>query len=753
MASTGQKRTRSERVAAIELPPGRWERAWKALHGTGVWLQLLICAIAALLICLVIRGWDPPFSYHVDQTLPRRVFSRVDFSDPDLTQQKRDVARAGARHVYVLDLAPLDQLRDRLRNTVTELTGVESYEALPQGLWDEFLPKSDTAAVLLDQQKRERYERFRQALADDEELKRFEAAIDAALTPLGQRGMLRQLVTDAGSGNPNEIVVYPTGDPAQREVVRVGDVLVGRDVAVRDALRERLGSPDVADSVFCWIRPRLSEVETLRFDRGETERNKDKAADDVPRQFRRADSMEPLAEAGPLELRQVNVLRREYDAINALKRTWWEKASRAGCIVMLVLGLLALCGLHLRFRKPRLTMSVKRQTLLLALIIITLALANWLGTNGRGAEIIPILILGQMIAVGYRREVALLGSGMVILLAALALGHGVGSLILLVGVTTTVILQLDMIRSRSKLIYVGFFGGIAAFALTLVGGVLDDQPIDSVMLTSAALCGVWTLVAGFLMTGLLPFVERLFGVLTDMSLLELSDVSHPLLQELVRRAPSTYNHSLTVGSIAEAAADAVGGRGLLARVGAYFHDIGKILQPDYFIENQPPNDNRHETLYPQMSTLVIFAHIKDGADLARRHKLPTSIIDFIEQHHGTTLVEYFFGRASQQSESDPDGQHVEERTYRYPGPKPQTKEAAVMMLADSAESACRSLVEPGSARIEAVVRDVSERRLKDGQFDESGLTLGELRTIENSVIKSLIANYHGRVKYPNQRTA
>ncbi len=753
MASSGQKRTRSERVAAIELPPGRWERAWKALHGTQVWLQLAICTAAALLICLVMRGWDPPFPYHVGQTLPRRVLSRVDFYDPDLTQQERVVARAGARHVYVRDLAPLDQLRDRLRNIVTELTGVESYEALPRGVWDEFLPKPEAGAALSEQEMRDRFERFRQALADDEELTRFEAAIDAALTPLGQRGMLGQLATDAGSGNPNEIVVYEAGDRSRSEVVRVGDVLIGRGVAVRDALRERLNSPHVADPVFYWIRPHLSEVQTLQFDPEETEQEKQHAADDVPEQFRRFESLEPLAEAGPLEFRHVNVLRREYNEVNLTKRTWLEKASRAGCVVILVLGLFALCALHLRFRKPQLTVSVKRQTLLLALIIITLALTNWLGTNGRGVEIIPILILAQMIAVGYRREVALLVSGMVILLAALALGHGVGWLILLIGVTTTVILQLDRIRSRSKLIYVGFFGGITAFALTFVGGVLDDQPIDLVMLTSAALCGVWTLVAGFLMTGLLPFVEKLFGVLTDMSLLELSDVSHPLLQELVRRAPSTYNHSLTVGSIAEAAADAVGGRGLLARVGAYFHDIGKILQPGYFIENQPPNDNRHESLYPQMSTLVIFAHIKDGADLARRHKLPTSIIDFIEQHHGTTLVEYFFGRASEQSESDPDGQHVEERTYRYPGPKPQTKEAAVMMLADSAESACRSLVEPGSARIEAVVRQVSERRLKDGQFDESGLTLGELRTIENSVIKSLIANYHGRVKYPDQRTA
>ena len=190
-------------------------------------------------------------------------------------------------------------------------------------------------------------------------------------------------------------------------------------------------------------------------------------------------------------------------------------------------------------------------------------------------------------------------------------------------------------------------------------------------------------------------------------------------------------------------------------MGAYFHDIGKMLKPDYFAENQSPDVNRHETLAPAMSTLVIVAHVKDGADLARQHKLPDPIVRMIEQHHGTTLVEYFYGRASEQRKLDPNGtdNDVEERTFRYPGPRPQTKEVGVLMVADVAESACRSLIDPAPARIESTVREVTDRRLRDGQFDESGLSLPELRTVEQSVIKSLIANYHGRIKYPEQRTA
>jgi putative nucleotidyltransferase with HDIG domain len=256
-----------------------------------------------------------------------------------------------------------------------------------------------------------------------------------------------------------------------------------------------------------------------------------------------------------------------------------------------------------------------------------------------------------------------------------------------------------------------------------------------------------------LMTCLLPMVEKIFNVQTDLSLIELGDPAHPLLQELIRRAPGTYNHSITVASLAEGAAEAIGARGLLVRVGAYFHDIGKMLKPGYFAENQGQGDNRHRSLVPAMSTLVIIAHVKDGADLARQSKIPESIIDFIQQHHGTTLVEYFYRQASESKKSNPDGAEVDESSFRYPGPKPQTKEAGILMLADAVESASRVLVEPTPSRIESLVEDISRKRLLDGQFDECGLTLEEVRKIGDSLVKSLTAVYHGRVKYPDQETA
>jgi putative nucleotidyltransferase with HDIG domain len=205
--------------------------------------------------------------------------------------------------------------------------------------------------------------------------------------------------------------------------------------------------------------------------------------------------------------------------------------------------------------------------------------------------------------------------------------------------------------------------------------------------------------------------------------------------------------------MAEAAAESIGAKGLLVRVGAYFHDIGKMLKPQYFVENQAEGANRHESLVPAMSTLIIIAHVKDGADLARQHHLPQPIIDFIQQHHGTTLVEYFYRRASQDQEKDPDAADVDENTFRYPGPRPQSKEAGILMLADAIESASRVLVEPTPSRIESLVEEIAMKRLLDGQLDASGLTLSEVRIVQESLVKSLTAVYHGRVKYPEQKTA
>jgi putative nucleotidyltransferase with HDIG domain len=288
-----------------------------------------------------------------------------------------------------------------------------------------------------------------------------------------------------------------------------------------------------------------------------------------------------------------------------------------------------------------------------------------------------------------------------------------------------------------------------AFILTVSIGFYTHRPLETPLILDSVINAVWAFLAGLIMTGLLPFIEGPFGILTDMSLRELGDISHPLLQSLIRLAPATYGHSLQVSTIAETAAEAIGARGLLIRVGAFFHDIGKIMKPEYFSENQTGMENIHDKIEPQISTIVVVSHVKDGADLARQHRLPQPVIDLIEQHHGTSLASFFFGKAKNGNKDET--QSVDESTFRYPGPKPQSKEAAILMIADTCESACRSMgaaATPG--KIENKVHLLIKQKLDDGQFDDSGLTLRELKIVENSVIKSIIAAMHGRIRYPGQ---
>jgi putative nucleotidyltransferase with HDIG domain len=316
--------------------------------------------------------------------------------------------------------------------------------------------------------------------------------------------------------------------------------------------------------------------------------------------------------------------------------------------------------------------------------------------------------------------------------------------VILLGTAAITAVQLGRLRSREKLVIVGTVAGLAAFFLTIALGIQGDRLLNSQLCADAGINFCWAFLAGLLMTGILPFVEKQFGILTDMSLRELGDVSHPLLQKLIKAAPATYEHCTQVGSIAETAAEAIHARGLLTRVGAYFHDIGKIMKPEYFSENQGGINNVHDTLEPQLSTIVLIAHVKDGVDMARRYHLPKPLIDLIEQHHGTSLVSFFYGRAIKGGREG-----VDESTVRYPGPKPQMKEAAILMIADACESACRSMgggVPPN--KIETKIRAIVKHKLDDGQFDDSGLTLGELKIIEKSVTNSIVAAMHGRIQYP-----
>jgi len=451
---------------------------------------------------------------------------------------------------------------------------------------------------------------------------------------------------------------------------------------------------------------------------------------------------------------QLDLLWDEYTAAEQLVRMP-ERLARVGVVAVLMFVLALLNGYYIVRNEPRLARRFSRLSVYLVTVISAAACARLLSFAPWPVEVIPLLAVCMLMAVAYNQVLATMTAfticAIVTLSATLELSH----FIVLMSSAATAVIPLSSVASRSKIVIVGAYAAVTYFCVSLGLNIIESQSLTEVFqdwtalvhsLRGAGMC----LVSSFLVAGTLPFVERAFDVITDLSLLELSDPSHPLLQELVRRAPGTYNHSITVGSIAEAAAEKIGANGLLVRVGAYFHDIGKMLKPQYFIENiQEGTQNRHAQLAPAMSTLIIIGHVKDGIDLAEQHNLPQAIIDFIEQHHGTTLVEYFYHEAARMCEGDPDHKtDAEESSFRYPGPKPQTREAGIMMLSDAVESASRALTDPTPRRIEGLVHNLMLKRLLDGQFDESSLTLNELHVVEDSLVKSLIAIYHGRIRYP-----
>jgi len=290
------------------------------------------------------------------------------------------------------------------------------------------------------------------------------------------------------------------------------------------------------------------------------------------------------------------------------------------------------------------------------------------------------------------------------------------------------------------------YGGITYVVLIYLMESLRFQETSAILDS----CGIGLLNAFFssiLCIGLLPVFESLFGFTTDLTLLELSDLNHPLLRRLSMEAPGTYHHSLMIGTLTEAAAEAIGANTLLARVGAYYHDVGKIEKPEYFIENQTIAKSRHDKLSPTMSALILESHVKIGRDLAMEYDLPDKIIDLIEQHHGTTVMKFFLNKARQRSTGDP----VPDEEFRYPGPKPQTRESAILMLADSAEAVSRTLEDPKPNRLRTAIHKVVRDKFEAGQFDECELTLKDLNRIEESFLKRLMGVFHARVEYPEKQ--
>jgi len=672
----------------------------------------------------------------------------IDVVDEVLTEQRRLEAEMAIREVYVHDAergirlaGELASLFEHGRRTLEELSlqGVEDPAAATAASLDARVPPR-TMALLLKR-------RFDAAL--ELEMKTAVTNVMAGLIA-GNKALLER---------EPAIVLMRIPDRLEQTLTNY-DVIIDLEPArqaVRDQLSQSLALPAaeermLADFVASYVGA------NVQVDAETTHRRREAAAREVPLVLVRLKAGEPLVRKG--ERITPELLTR----IDAARRAASPELSPAylSALVLVVLMLAFFLYRYALYHQRGFGRLKHLHALLVLMLLSMLGLSQgilWLAREvvdslstpfnsvgaytylvplGAGSILVTLLANGR-IAIVYSAFASLLYGAMngwdayLMVWAMLVQGAGVYAI--------------STDRERAALLraglVVGGAGAVTAVALETLRGGPNPLPVS---LYGAALAFIGGAVGvGLLISFMLPLLEGLFNVLTDIRLLELSNINNPLLQQLAVKAPGSYNHSLVVGTLAEEGAKAIGGNPLFCRVAAFYHDIGKINKPEYYVENQR-GTNPHDRLAPSMSALIIAAHVKDGIKLAREAGLPEQIVDIIPQHHGTKMMTYFYEKA--RNSTDPALGPVKKEDFRYPGPKPQTREAAIFMLADAVEAAARTVEEPTPNRLEDMIRKVTNAIVLDGQLEECDLTFADLHRIQDAFLRLLVSMYHHRVDYP-----
>lgn len=766
MAYHGHRR--AARTLDIRPAASPLRGVWDLLRDRHVALRLLLCSLALIGMLVSVHASRMPFSYRMGQQPAHGIAARLDFEVPDpvATERARDDAAAKVARIFQHDPAPMEHLPESLGAMLKQVAAAKAPDQISPELLTAF---GLTAAQNANKQDagpngetvQRRRDQLYNAIKDPTHLTEIEREFREFLKPLQRTGVLLSL--SIPNVSPSDLGTLRIQNPNSRlTVALLAEVQLAQLLAKEGILGETWAKypalVPIQSSLEAWMTTHVPE--TLRYDDTATQNAREIARNQTPPVNNSYKKGNLLVNPGVvIDQDHLTLLNAEYNAFEN-QITDWQRWVRVAVVAVVILLLGGLNGYYLVRNEPTLVRSASRLSVYLSVLVVAVALGRALSFDPWRAEVIPITATVMIFAIAYNQSLATLTGFSLCLILSFSTGADLGHFVVLMSSASLIVIPLTQVSSRSTLINIGLGSAVAYFIVSWGVAVIENQSLVALfentnLLVESLRGAAWCVASGFLVAGSLPFIESLFGVVTNISLLELGDVSHPLLAELVRRAPGTYNHSITVASIAETAADSIGANGLLVKIGAYFHDIGKMVKPHYFVENMVIGEpSRHSQLAPAMSTLIIIGHVKDGVDLAEQHGLPRPVIDFIEQHHGTTLVEYFYHAATKQAGENPDqGYEVLESAFRYPGPKPQTRELAVMMLADAVESASRTLSEPTPKRIETLVNEIARKRLLDGQFEECGLTLTELNLIQDSLIKSLNAIYHGRIKYPEQRSA
>ena len=727
---------------------------FREMRSQGVLNSLWVAVAFFAVTCGIMLLREDVVPYRPGQYVPHDVLSRVDFTfrDKALLTKARQEARDSEPRVYMLNGSGWDDLQAAMLDLPNELSD-KTLQQVPAEIRKDLQLDSAPGALTEFQQLASTNPK-QKVFRDDYEnsVKGFIKAISVAeVVPAEQyRQEMDSVVRRSIKLLPGNVAV-----PKDDLYPATPDVNPGGRYA---ALTEKIHKAIIANFVRSPLQAKVENfaVNTLKptalLDVEATTAAQNRAADEVPTERTVASyaANQIIVQKGFITDRDWQILKAEMDQfVKSLKlRALEAKFGLAGIALVITI---VLAG-YIAFFQPRIIRNPARSMAIAGLLLSMLLLAQ-LAAIGTGPLYIfglaPTLLVAMILSIAYERRFAMGIASMHGVLVTAALDQNIGFfLIIWVGCSVTCFM-LDDIRTRSKLIEVGGVAALAMIAATVAAGATTLDPLRFIA-KNCLYTGAAGLAVGFIVLGILPFIEKIFKITTSMTLLELADSGQPLLRRLALEAPGTYSHSMQVAFLAEAAAEAIGANSLLCRVASYYHDVGKINKPDYFIENQSGGPNKHMNLSPNVSLLIIIGHVKDGVAMAKEYNLPQQILPFIQQHHGTTLVEYFYHQAvAQKDRKHADGPAISEMQFHYPGPKPKSKEIAVVMLADCVESATRAMREPAAGSIEKLVHDLAMKRLLDGQFDESDLTMRELELVERALVKTLQAIYHGRIAYPS----
>jgi len=742
------------------------------LETSRVVAALIFFATVAAIVLISFVGINPAqVPLMPNQIAPARLVANSPFSylSAEKTRLTRQQRLDRLPPVYRLEMAPLHAFETNVRDLFTRLDKVE--HDFPRDTPDR--RKALTEAV----DAFNAHGNFHVAVEDAATLlnsgdaKMRQELLENGLLSLQE--IYNEGVEDGHSvglnGHASGMTVYqitkPSGEISQRPVQSMEDALT----FLRINLTAEGTGRDVSNALFRIFRYGLTS--NVVFDSEATGRLRTQAVEDIKPIQEHVEKGQVLIEAGAL------VTPEQYEMLEAHRKHVLEvgdgdnpEGVQFFGRILLVLGMVMASGFYIRLEDRETLQSNGRLGLLALVVIFNLSLVRvtyWLGAlpffinNTTAASLLPYvaptalapLIVAVLIDAGSAIFMALLIS----IFTSVIYGNRLDLLVLTFLASMVGIFSSRNVRKRGRLVRAAGLSGVtvAAFVL-LMGAVVEQLPLITIFKQMAAGLGTG-FVTGIIVVGVLPVLEGLFKRTTDITLLELTDYNHPLLRLMQMEAPGTYHHSLVVAQLAENAANAIGANPLLARVCALFHDIGKTKKPEYFTENQRERANPHDENNPSLSALIIKAHVKDGIDLALKHRLPRAVIDVIQQHHGTTLIRFFFQRAVNDSRlvsaSNPsfprplEPQKVCETTYRYDGPRPQFKESAIIHLADGVEAASRSMRKITPQHLGELIDQIFRDRIDDSQMDEAPLTFEELSKIRSSFTFTLLNMLHSRVGY------